>query len=478
MLRDVYWRQYPIDLLNDEKMAYIESLMPEGYEFAPYMFYITALKLADDNGIFDLGDGVIFARLMRIKDRSLVFKITNLMRRQKIIARLSDDDGIALCALTDWTYPDKKPRTADMRRKAVEEAILRERAKTISTKDFELEGCAGEYNAIPQSESQAGKCNDIPPAGKSGNESAPEAETAAPRRDFLCPEDDKNAKNVVKSRMDDKNGENVGDIQTDSTNIQEVQTNTHTQTQQDTDKQQFSGSGQLESPTPENCQDSISAVAEIQNSETENETEGDAAYSGETLLLAEQALSLGSGNSKESADSALFAYLTDFFVKNCKGFKPKQSAHAIHQLCAEIKGLSDAYNPPVEVAGVLCSEFKRMCDGQRAQYWKGQALLPSYMLKTRCWMELLQYAGKILATNTANNKFMAEAKKAEAEYLAEKAAISVAVRDELLKYNIDPDAPDAQRLLLIAKSREQEEKRKAAEVEAEAAEAEKVGDIF
>ena len=47
MLRDVYWRQYPIDLLSDDKMTYIESFMPEEYKYAPYMFYITALKIDD-----------------------------------------------------------------------------------------------------------------------------------------------------------------------------------------------------------------------------------------------------------------------------------------------------------------------------------------------------------------------------------------------------------------------------------------------
>ena len=129
-------------------------------------------------------------------------------------------------------------------------------------------------------------------------------------------------------------------------------------------------------------------------------------------------------------------------------------------------------NPPVEVAGVLCSEFKKMCDGQRSEYWKGQALLPSFMIKTRCWMELMQYAGKILATNSASNKFTQSWEKAVAEYEAEKAKVSDAVREEYLKYNIDPDAPDANKLLLIAKSREQEELRKAKEVEEEAAAAE------
>ena len=101
MLRDVYWRQYPIDLLNDEKMGYIESQMPAGYEYAPYMYYITALKLADDDGIFDLDDGIIFARLMRVDNIQIVFDITNLMRQYKIIYRLSDDSN--LCGIVDWS---------------------------------------------------------------------------------------------------------------------------------------------------------------------------------------------------------------------------------------------------------------------------------------------------------------------------------------------------------------------------------------
>ena len=63
MLRDVYWRQYPIDLLTDEKMMAIECKMPAGLEYAPYMFYITALKLANNDGVFNLDDAEIIAVL-------------------------------------------------------------------------------------------------------------------------------------------------------------------------------------------------------------------------------------------------------------------------------------------------------------------------------------------------------------------------------------------------------------------------------
>ena len=215
MLRDVYWRQYPIDLLSDDKMTYIESFMPDEYKYAPYMFYITALKLADDNGIFDLEDGIIFARLMRVKSRALVFQIANLMRQHKILYRLSDDT--TLMQIADWTYSDKKVRTAEERRRIVADKIAKERAKkaTYSQEDFTTDGCAGKCNDIPQSEVPAGKCNAIPPAA-AAELTAPEAETAAPRQVFLCPDDDKNAKNV-------------GNIQTDNTDsiLQDKQT-THT----------------------------------------------------------------------------------------------------------------------------------------------------------------------------------------------------------------------------------------------------------
>ena len=215
---------------------------------------------------------------------------------------------------------------------------------------------------------------------------------------------------------------------------------------------------------------------EKQNNQTQKPTEmqtpNDATGNRLTMSLAEEALQAAQGNVEENADSALFAYLEDFFVKNCYGFDKKKAAYSLNQLCEKIKSVSDDKNPPVEVAGVLCGEFKKMCDGQRSEYWKGQALLPSFMIKTRCWMELMQYAGKILATSSACNKFTESWQKAAAEYEAEKDQISDAVRAECLKYNINPDAPDANFQLIRAKSQEQEELRKAKEVEEEAAAAE------
>ena len=452
MLRDVYWRQYPIDLLNDEKMGYIESQMPAGYEYAPYMYYITALKLADDDGIYDLDDGIIFARLMRVENVQIVFDVTNLMRKYKIIYRLSDDSQ--LCGIVDWTYSDKKKRTLAERKQAAANAIERERAKSMSTKDFVPTGCAGKCNDIPQSTACVGKCNDIP-QGPANNPVCEAADATVPAQSavFFMPEDDKNRKNVVINADDDKSGENVTDIHTDSTNntVQEEHTHTHT-------LQQAPAYGPNMGPPAGTCQNSIPAIADTQNSETENQTDSKQANpSGDISMLADEAMS---NNSEESEKqyTALLKYLNDFFVKNCYGYKPKQSAKAISELSQRILEVSDEMNPAVEVAAVLCTEYKKMTEGGRSDYWKGQPVLPAYMIKPRCWMELMQYAGKILATKRNESKFEKAMAEAKARAEADSDEIEQWINSEYEKYGIDPESATAQAELIRAKSQEQKAK--------------------
>ena len=450
MLRDVYWRQYPIDLLSDDKMACVEAELPEELRFAPYMFYCAALKLCDDNGVFDLDDGVIIARLMRIKDVNIVFQIANLMRKRKILYRLFDDS--MLCGLVDWTYSDKKSRSIEERRKIVAEAIQKERSsRTTSMQDFTSapETAPKAFQPAPQTQPQ-------------------EAETAPQAADFLCPENEKKAENVVKSEMDDKNAKNVVTLQdntvqdnkTVQTDIQDIHTNTHTQ-------QQPTGYGPVLSPPPVGCQNTDAVgVKNIQdqNTETANTPTDEGASAGEDISsLAEQALREAQEDVENSGQASLAAYLNDFFVKNCYGFKKNQSAAALNELTGKILELSDEVNPPGTVAGLVCSEFKKMCDGQRGDYWARMPLLPANMIKPRVWAELVQHAGKILATNANSEKFIQAAKKAQEEYQTEAALVGDAMRQEYLKYNIDPENPQAPQLLLMAKSRENEEARKAKE---------------
>ena len=544
MLRDVYWRQYPIDLLSDDKMACVEAMLPDEQKHIPYMIYIAALKLCDDNGVFDLDDGVVLARLTRVKNVQLVIDIVNLMRQRKILYRLFDKS--TLCGLVDWTYSDKRSRTIEERRKLVAERIQQEQTRAGVDKDFTLPGeqsatmqqqtapaaaapvmhipdyikkcktceaydaaentctdptdgacnrhwkpAAPEVQKTAYLPKQFEKCKQCDAYRAEDNSctdylggcekhfTAPEVQAVPAAQDFSCPENDKNAENVVISEMDDKNAENVVTLQTDNTiqdtgqtNIQDIQTNTHTQ-------QQLSGYGPIEGPPPDNCQDNAGVAEKIQNQNTENAntlTEGDDICENDISSLAEMALQEQQKSVEKKDTGQLETYLNDFFVKNCYGYKPKQSRNAIYYLAEEILEISDEMNPPEAIASVLCSEFKKMCEGGRGDYWKGMPLLPSNMLKPRVKAELLQYAGKILATTKNCSKFIEAQKKAQEECENEKNNVGDAIREEYLKYNIDPNDAQAQRKLLSAKSKEQEAARNA-EIEAEAEAAEGF-DIF
>lgn len=190
MLNDVKWRKMPIDILTNETMTYIESKMPEGYAFAPFMFYQAAMKKADDDGIFDIGDGIIFARLMRVDNTSIVFKIANLMAKMKVIYHVSPESNY--CMLADWEYSrNSQPRTLQQRRQIVQNKIIE----------------AEKHKALEE------QCSDFSEEISSDS--------------FSVPFDDKIEENVVKNSHDDKIEENV--VTKNSTEREIRKRDTHTQ---------------------------------------------------------------------------------------------------------------------------------------------------------------------------------------------------------------------------------------------------------
>lgn len=191
MLSDVAWRKMPTDLLTNENMTYIESQMPKGFEYAPFMFYQAALKKADNDGIFDIEDGVIFARLMRVPSPAIVFKIVNLMGHRRMIYRESTS---TLCYLADWEYTGGKSRTLSERRAIVQQKI----------REMESMPKAAELRAKQEEE--------LPPFEPFAGQSA---------------DDDKNAKNVVKNTMDDKNAVNCRNVEREKD--REIEREIHTQ---------------------------------------------------------------------------------------------------------------------------------------------------------------------------------------------------------------------------------------------------------
>lgn len=431
MLNDVAWRKMPTDILTNENMTFIESQMPEEYVFAPYMFYMAALKKADDDGIFDLEDGMIFARLMRVESTELVFKIANLMGSRKIIGRVSATSNI--CFFVDWEYPNNRQKTWQQRREAVQIRINNNE----------------QLNRLPNFE-----------------EKAPEIPFSA----FEC---DKNQENVSQTVIVTKSTENVTqtaecDKNTDSCltlkrerERRERERETHTERdresvrEEERDSSASAGNPSGPAPAPESRKKPLAT----ETKETEKETETLECQTETPDTLADEALK-AQNYEKETGEilGVTVATLESWFIENCFGFETKKAKKQLSELANRIVALNC---DSAKVTSEILKEFRQM--HERDGPWKDIPLSPSLLLKPSVWTYVLSVVGKKLKI-TKKKDFADTYKKYELECQKEKQMNANEFDSEYAKYGISADDPQKTQKLLKIKAAEQSK--------------ETVGDIF
>lgn len=135
-MNDLAWRKFPVNTIRNEDLDYIAFLMPQELQTAPFMFYMTAICKCDDDGVFDIEDGVIFARLMRIPNRpEVVYEIAKYMTQRRILTQVIP--GSSIFMITDWDAPDRrgvvKTKSAEERRTIIAQKIEAERKQRLQS---------------------------------------------------------------------------------------------------------------------------------------------------------------------------------------------------------------------------------------------------------------------------------------------------------------------------------------------------------
>lgn len=403
---EMLWRKLPIGIIRDEDMDLIADQLPPELRAAPYMFYLTALCKADNDGIFDLEDGVIFARLMRIGSPADVFTIANLMLKRKIILRAGETSR---CMLAAWDYPMKdKPRTLEERRQIVAKQIEAEKRVT---------------------------------AGSSFN-SVSDPVTAPEQPLFFMPENDKNTENVVNNIYDDKNQKNVViKNQTEREKeretrleIQRIETHTETEDKRETETLALRAYGEaLHSSTG----DYTAETAEQTKPEGQ---ENNSLAPAETTGITEHG----------ELSTQVYSILTDFFTKNNLGFNKELYSGELLALQERMKALADNRNPPEIVAAVFLGQYKRM--SEEDPHWKNTPLTPEYLLKPGIYSHVLQATSKILLTDKTSGSWIAQQRRYEAEAMAEKSVVGDGIDESYVQYGIDPKDPNRAIKLMQAKT--------------------------
>lgn len=425
MLGDVTWRKLPIDILTNENMSYIESQMPEGFEYAPFMFYQAALKKAGDDGEFDLEDGVIFARLMRVPNVQIVFQVANLMAQRRMIYHVCA--GSNKCLLADWEYSNKTaPRTLAQRRQIVAQQIEAKKAMLIINEEFKP---LHKENSVPS---------------------------------FICPDDDKNAKNVVINVNDDKNSKNVT-IKNDTEREREKREReerecvyTHTERERESlregERTEASASAEaLNGPAPAPAEKDTPMGRKTKKSEPKTEDQEHSDLQTDVDALSSEALQIGETKAVgkfQEVESVLEA----FFLANSFGYNTKKGRPMIQELAKRVSELADKTG--VEAAKLcqnLCDIFKSMHDSEGT--WKNIPLVPAYMAKDSVWAYILGLAGKKYSKGKKKNTFLDTAKAYTDAANSEREELLNQTADEYKQYGIEPDDPN--RFMKLMKAKQQ-----------------------
>lgn len=411
MLCDVTWRKMPLDILTNEAMQYVESQMPKGYEYAPFMFYQAALKKAGDDGEFDLEDGVIFARLMRVPDVSFVFKVANEMAKRRIIYHVQA--GSNKCLLADWEYSKgSQPRTLAERRAVVARQIEQKKAMPIIQEEFAP--IEAPINAL------------------------------TPENSSFCVYDDKNTKNVVKNVNDDISTENVtkkNSIEREKEReIRERDTHTEREIESVREREGVETSaGATESPATVTTPEKKAVARKNKKAEPQKEQSSDSDSAIYDSSLADEALQSQKTEKVVGNFQEIESVLEAFFLNFSFGYNIKKGRPQIEDLAKRIAELETPEISGPKVAKALCDSFKQMHDEPGT--WKDIPLLPLYMAKDSVWSYLLAVVGKKLVKGKKKNTFLEKSKEYEAQADQEREELIAKTDSEYAKYGIDPKDP-------------------------------------
>lgn len=416
MINDLPWRKFPRDAIRNEELDYISFTLGDELATAPYMFFMTMYCRADDDGVFDIGDGCVFSRLMRCGNPQDVFQIAQLFVDRGLISPV--DDSVYI--INDWEVPNRpnvtRAKTAEERRAAVARKIAESKK---ARKDVET--VKELYVKFPNTD------------------------------DFFCPYDDKKADFVAKTereerqRIDNDRDQITTDKQTSEIRqnfLKREIENRHTQ-----EKDNFRGFGK------EPLQLSTENL-ESQRQKEEAKTEAE--------LLAEQALSFSEvdfsnsntteNKGRECGDKmqvgVILEAVKQFFAKNCYGINFDASEiKAMQEISRRCIGLGDSKNTPDIIATVYLAQFKQFSE---QGYYKNMPMLPSFFLKKDIYLRVANACSKILFSGQKRD-VVAEYEEFKQEADRDYAAVGNKIEAECLKYGVDPKASDRMALLLQAK---------------------------
>ena len=427
------WAKIPTDLLENKAMIRTEKELAPELRAAPVLLYLAGATKADEDGIFDIGDGEEFAALIKADKPETVFSVASAMVKFRIFAHVPDS---TIYLFAEWEY------TTRQNGKALENRFNIARAQW-EKKQKESSFFSPYKNVDSQRkniECTSDKClNTIQPRVNECFNTIRPAENANPQ--------------IRREQIRETREEQ---------NISELEKTTHTRVE--------GVEGEIPPAACESFIDSSAAGSKMNQDFEQMETETKErikALNVQILLDEENSDATDSADdmNKETQDASfvpevdkknmgeLVETLQKFFTENNVGYNASKGLKTVKELAEELLHSADTPEKAADLAKKMCFEFKKMHDAPEGDRWHNVPLFPAYMAKEAIWSQLLSRVSRIYGTVKEPKPLdiMAQAEKDRQEVIAEREEFGDQFDAEYIRYGIDPKDPNKSAKLFQAK---------------------------
>lgn len=440
------WAKIPTDLLENKALIQAEKELGEELRAAPVLLYLAGATKADEDGIFDIGDGREFSALIKSKSPEIVLQVASIMTKYRIFAHVPESP---IYLFAEWDYSTRQNGKSLKNRFAIacelwkkkqeEDSYFCPQYTKIDTMRKNLADTSAEcLNTI---QPRVNECFNTIRVGENG---IPQI-----RREQI--REDETRVEQIKPELE----------QTTHTRVEGVEGEEQPEPSEPIMGSTGSGLEKiLEEPKIPEEQERLMTVPDwsiVPESESSETLETDAAITekGDASSVPDVA-----GKNEGEADEAveIAEILNLFFRSNNAVYNEQKGAATVDVIARELLSSTKDMKKAADLARKMCYEFKQMHDAPKGDRWHNIPLFPKYMIKEAVWAQLVSRVSSIYGTS-CEPKAVDSVKQAQRDYeehLAELEGQGVNPLDaEYIRAGIDPNDPLRSQKLLIYKSRGQ-----------------------
>ena len=423
------WAKIPTDLLENKAMIRTEKELAPELRAAPVLLYLAGATKADEDGIFDIGDGEEFAALIKADKPETVFSVASAMVKFRIFAHVPDS---TIYLFAEWEYTTRQNGKALENRFNIARAQWEKKQKESSFFCLYKNVDSQRKNIDVTSD----KClNTIRPRVNECFNTIQGPGAANPQ--------------IRREEREERTEQNKSELEkTTHTRVEGVEGEIPPAASEPMRDSPAAGSEmdaeleQMEAETKERI-----AAMNIQVLPDSDETDA----TGSEIKETEDASFVPKSDTKNMGE--LVETLQKFFAENNAGYNASKGLKIVEQIADDLLESAETPEQAADLARKMCFEFKKMHDAPEGDRWHNVPLFPAYMAKDAIWSQLLSRVSRIYGTVKEPKPLgtVAQAEKDYKEALEDQAEYGNQFEAEYLRYGIDPADPNRSAKLFQAK---------------------------